>query len=247
MLNIKIMEYQFIFISGTVGVGKSTIIDKLMDEYENKPCLIKEYIDFDYEGAEKLDKFLLGVTSAFEFQKYVVDCAFSQFIGWMNNPNKPSNIVIWERHPMESLIFAAQRLTIYQMERLYNYIFNLCQSLGVPLPSECHFVEIKNGKNAVYNQSRTEKICKSIMNSKTQNPNMIVHLSVDDKQQTKNLLSRGRPSDKGYLMEKGMEYLRKINLTYSLMPTINYDIRPETFYQLFRYDYVRPEPLETNY
>lgn len=241
------MEYQFIFISGTIGAGKSTVIDKLLDVYDNKPFLIKEYIDYDQDGEKKLNEFIRGEITPFQFQKYVVDCAFNQFITFMNMPDKESNVVVWERHPMESLIFAAQKLTLSEMEMLYNYIFNLCQTLGVPVPSECCFINIKNKDNKVdYNCSYIEKICDKIFDIKKDNMNLLIHLGVDSKDQVRRLVRRNRESDKKYLMERGMEYLSRINISYSIMPTISYNICPEYFYELFKYDFVVPKPFKFN-
>lgn len=238
------MEYQFIFISGTIGAGKSTTIDKLLDVYDNKPVLIKEYIDYDPKGSDKLNDFLMGKIPPFDFQKYVIDCAFKQFIDFINDVNKKSNMVIWERHPLETLIFASQKLTLQELEQLYNYVFNLCQTLGVPLPTECTFVNIKK-KNQLNNEPTTlERVCDKIFDLQKTSMNLLIHLNVEDKEQTKYLLKRGRESDKNYLMEKGMEYLRRINLSYSVMPTISYNICPETFYELYRYDYVPPIPFQ---
>ena len=246
MQNLKIMEYQFIFISGSIGAGKSTVIDKLRDIYDNKPFLVKEYIDYDQCGSDKLEKFLKGDITPFEFQKYVVDCAFQQFITFMNDYAKQSNVVIWERHPLESLIFAAQKLTPQELEQLYHYIFNLCTKLGVPLPSECTFVNIKKCPKVNFDNSNIDKICDKIFDFKTANMNLLIHLNVDEQEQTKRLLQRNRDSDRSYLMEKGMEYLRRINVTYSAMPGISYNITPEYFFELYRYDFTPAKPFKFN-
>lgn len=244
MQKLKIMEYQFIFISGSIGAGKSTVIDKLRDVYDNKPFLVKEYIDYDQCGNEKLDKFISGEIAPFDFQKYVVDCAFQQFIGFMNDCRKQTNMIIWERHPLESLIFGAQKLTLEELEQLYDYICNVCHNLGIPLPSECTFVNIKKNAQADCDCSNIEKICDRIFDFKSTNMNLIIHLNVDEKEQTKRLMRRDRASDRSYLMEKGMEYLRRINVTYSIMPGISYDIRPENFFELFRYDFTPCKPYK---
>ena len=244
MQKLKIMEYQFIFISGSIGAGKSTVIDKLRDVYDNKPYLIKEYIDYDQCGETKLNEFLEQKITPFEFQKYVVDCAFNQFVSIMNDSNKQSNIVIWERHPMESLIFAAQKLPVSELERLYDYIFNLCEKLGVPLPSECTFLNIKKNTSTECYSSNIEKICDKIFDFKSSNMNLLIHLNVDEREQTKRLLKRSRESDKLYLMERGMEYLRRINISYSIMPAISYNITPAYFFELYRFDFTPPKPYQ---
>lgn len=236
MQEIKLMEYQFIFISGTIGAGKSTVIDKLMDVFDNKPFLIKEYIDYDQDGEKKLNQFLRNEISAFEFQRYVIDCVFSQFVDFLNNYSHQTNIIIWERHPLESLIFGAQKLTLPEMEMLYYYIQNLCYGLGVPFPNECTFINIKSKDNKIdENCSYIEKICDKIFDIKKANMNLLIHLSVDKIDQTKRLIRRSRYSDRGYLMDRGLEYLDKINYAYSKMPSIKYVICPENFYHFYRY------------
>ena len=74
--------------------------------------------------------------------------------------------------------------------------------------------------------------------------NLLIHLNVDSTDQTKRLLKRGRHSDKNYLMEKGMEYLSRINIVYSIMPSISYNICPEYFFELFRVDFVPAKPYD---
>lgn len=236
MQQIKLIEYQFIFISGSIGAGKSTVIDKLMDVYDNKPFLVKEYIDYDPEGEQKLNQFLKNEMPAFEFQKYVVDCVFSQFVDFLNNYSNQTNIIIWERHPMESLIFGAQKLSFPEMKMLYHYIHNLCYNFGIPLPNECTFINIKNSDHKLdHSCSYIEKICDKIFDVKKSNMNLLIHLNVDKIDQTKRLMKRARYSDRGYLMDSGMEYLDKINYAYSKMPSISYEITPEKFFLFYKY------------
>ena len=153
--------------------------------------------------------------------------------------NDQDLILICERHPVESLLFASQKLTYSELLELYEYVYNMCDKLQIPFPKDCGFMRIDTDKNS-------NTLYKKITNMKENYYHLLVHLDVNEKNQTKRIFQRGRKSDTRYLTETGMEYLRKINLCYRALPVIYYDIRPETFCVFYRLDDSTPLPTVTH-
>ena len=232
----KKIEKEFLFVSGTIGAGKSTVVNKLMEMFHNKnPCLIKEYIDYDKEGERNLNMFLSKQLPAFEFQRYIIECYFRQFI------ENDSELYVFERHPIESIVFATRCCSEEEVEKLYDFCFNMCREYGIPMPGDCDFMEVTN------NGSNVDSVVDTIVVRKRGKKCLLVHIDVDGKIQLDRLMKRGRHSDYEYLMEKGREYLRRINMNYHALPVFKYDIRPEGFYIFYRRDCHVPIPMTFGY
>lgn len=192
----------FIFVIGSIGVGKSTFIDCLLDRIkELHPIHIKEFIDYDPEGETKLNMNLKGEMSSFDFQKYIVDCYFNQF------RNYHHKTLVVERHPQESLLFASQFLTKQEYDKLDIYIKNLCQIYGVPLLCECNATTIENVEI-----DETVNAVKELINSFD---DLVINLIIDEREQVDRIRLRNRESDQKYLTDAGLRYLRKINGMYT--------------------------------
>ena len=71
---------------------------------------------------------------------------------------------------------------------------------------------------------------------KGKNKNLFVHLNVDEKDQISRLFKRARESDKKYINEPNMEYLRRINIHYQNLLLWDYDIRLSNIYIFYKYD-----------
>lgn len=191
----------FIFISGSIGVGKTTIMDVI--QYilpKHNGVLIKEYIDYDPKGESMLNKHLNNEISPFEFQKYIVDCFFNQLEKYQRQT------IIVERHPLESLIFAIHTLTKKEYNDLKNYIINLCEIYEVPLMNQCtlvimHDIDINDIENFV----------RDVVNDVD---DIVISVSLNESKQIQNIRNRGRESDTKYLIEKDLKYLRSINEGY---------------------------------
>ena len=236
MTNIVKKDKEFLFIAGTIGAGKSTIVNKIPTIFPNKEvCIIREYIDWDKRGEEALDNFLNKKIDAFAFQQYVIECYFRQFL------TNQADLYVFERHPLESIGFAVRSCTEEQVENLYEFGYNMCKECGIPLPTDCDFMEVTNNSDdigSILDQIKVRKLARKAL---------FVHVEVDGKVQTQRLLLRGRKSDYGYLMERGREYLRRINMNYHALPIYRYDIKPESFYIFYRRDHHCSIPMHFNF
>ena len=232
----KKFDKEFLFVGGTIGAGKSTIVQRLLTSFPNKKLsLIKEYIDWDKFGEQKLNMFMAKQMSAFQFQRYIIECYFRQFLV------AEGDLFIFERHPIESIVFATRFCSEDEVEKLYDFCYDMCKEYGIPMPGECDFMEVTNNGNTV------DPVIDQIKVRKLARKSLFVHVEVDGKVQLDRLMQRGRQSDYEYLMEKGREYLRRVNMNYQALPLFRYDIRPEAFYIFYRRDYHVPIPMTFNF
>ncbi|BFU26186.1 hypothetical protein EHI2019_000519700 [Entamoeba histolytica] len=103
------------FISGSIGVGKTTTIQALI-EYFNKENvgIIEEYIDY----SPRIGKMLIsdvgnGIERNYTLQKFILQCYEEQL---KNNKNK--KVIIIERHPREAIeVFCEIDKTMTEKER----------------------------------------------------------------------------------------------------------------------------------
>lgn len=203
---------KFIFVSGSIGVGKSTFINEIIKRFKDQNVtIIKEYIDYDPYGNQKLNDFLERDISPMEFQKYIIKCYLDQIIN-----NKHSDIFIFERHPMESLIFAKSSFeSNYEFELLKNYITNFCNRLGIPYQNENQIIDIRHNPDTDY-----DSIYKNIIKG---TGIITCYLTVDLDMQFYRIAKRSRESDNIYLEEENLHYLNKINRLYYTIRDSDFD------------------------
>lgn len=93
-----------VFFGGSVGVGKTSVIDALFGTFDsNAVWWIREYIDKDLEnGVNNLTANLEGRMDDLSFQRYILGCTKLQVF---NDYYAKAKVILWERHPMESLLF----------------------------------------------------------------------------------------------------------------------------------------------
>lgn len=217
----------YAFISGTIGAGKSTTIESIRNLMVNYDVgIVKEYIDYDEHGEEKLNGFLTGQMSTFEFQAYIAACYHKQI------STLPNKYIIMERHPMESLIFASTKLSPVELQKLYELIYNMCDMLKIPLPWQCTFKKYNTTE-----QSTVVRIFEDI----TVHSHLMCHLEISPEIQFERLLTRHRDSDINYLSEPKMKYLDKINDIYQCMTVSGYNLKP-VYHKIFYRDKYDPIP-----
>ena len=133
------MPPKVICLSGPVGCGKTTLLNILKNQLLF--CyVVPEYIDALDDAKTKLQQYLDGTYSAFEFQNYILDY-FEQVADDFKGCDLYLYVLV-ERCPVEGILFFAKldldngRLTQTQ----YDYLLNRAQSLTFypnPLTDNC--------------------------------------------------------------------------------------------------------------
>lgn len=121
-----------IFLSGSVGVGKTTALKAFLDVYAPlvNCIVIQEYIDYDDEGEAKFNQWIDGKLTLLEFQMYILDCFEAQLDSPLYHCAK---VCIWERHPQEALEIFAKDLPIIQKMKFMERLKKLSEMYEFPL------------------------------------------------------------------------------------------------------------------
>lgn len=219
-INNSKVNRRYLFLSGTIGAGKSTLLSKLKGVFANYGVsLIKEYIDYDLQGDSKLNDFLKGNISCMDFQVYVLQCYQRQI------REATGNLLIFERHPMENIIFASCSLSPEQLKALWRMTKHMCELEEIPMPWNVPLHVYDTDDNGV------EGVIFAHMK---ENEHLLCHLSVSESLQYYRLLTRGRESDLKYIQEHQQAYLKRINDIYECLLTNRYHITPAYFTIFYR-------------
>lgn len=122
------------FISGSIGVGKTTVIDYLKKKMLGNDTFyfVKEYIDFDPDGKQMLERSLDGSLSLKDFQLYICDQFYFQMQQFHENIHSDIAVCIWERHPLEALEIFARELNDNDKKCVLNAILKLLDYFHIP-------------------------------------------------------------------------------------------------------------------
>ena len=93
------MEYNLI-ISGTIGAGKSTLVDRISEYLRMKNLkvgVVNEYITSHWDGPRKLSDWITGRISLQEFEDYIAACMRMNI-----DKIKDIPIKVFDRTPFES-------------------------------------------------------------------------------------------------------------------------------------------------
>lgn len=129
----------FVFFSGAIGVGKSSIMMGFKIMLNKKSYFtVKEYIDYQPKIGEALLKMNKeGNLSDYEFQNYILDCYEAQLTKIRNE-----EIVLFERHPMEALgVFVKgmrAKMTDEEKNEIENRILFMLEKFQIPDLRECY-------------------------------------------------------------------------------------------------------------
>ncbi|EDR27935.1 hypothetical protein EDI_294360 [Entamoeba dispar SAW760] len=201
-INTEEYIYQFakqhIFLSGGLAVGKTTVINRIHDYFLNRDeiVFIREYIDFDSNGMNMLERLHGGLISNYEFQLYVLDCYEKQ----LNTIDyEEADIVLWERHPCEALyIFCKNDYTLTFNERIKieMKLDSLCERYEIPKFGDKNidyidFDIIINDSDSVSNYLVGELIYPMLMGEYEKNVFVLLYCSNLEKQ-FERLTKRGR-------------------------------------------------------
>ena len=123
---------QHIFLSGSVGVGKTTAIKTFDEVYGNfvNCIVIKEFIDYDTEGEARLAACADGKMTLFDFQLYILDMLEQQL---NSDDYDGARLVVWERHPEEAIEIFSTDLSIVERKKLKDRLEMLSDLYNFPM------------------------------------------------------------------------------------------------------------------
>ena len=203
---------QYIFITGGVGVGKSTLISHLKQCIpKDQRCIIQEYIDFEPElGKRMLEQMLQENGNVYAFQLFILDC-FERQLQHVGE----KKYVIFERSPCDSImIFSTEayhqgRISEEQFEQLKKAVDSLVEKYHIPTFEQCSFTRVDTCQ---FNSNETFHHVKNIIDSqheKKQHSCFLLYCS-DPHRQKENIENRGRPEERNY----DINYMININQKY---------------------------------
>ena len=219
--NTKITNYNLI-ITGSVGVGKSTIsqlIYEIMQKKYDNVKIYPEYIKQQYNGIN-IGELMLNtkcddIISVETFQHYVLD-------DWnyklkTNEFNKKDSINIMERLPEDAIncftkeAYNNKELTTLAWNNI-NHKYNVMKDLyNFPSSKQCEFMLITNNGSLV---NTTQKIIDVISDDLTKKvTNRLFGLIIDNDSYIKRIYKRGRQSE----IKSNLKIFEHYNNYYTLL------------------------------
>lgn len=203
-----------VFIDGSVGVGKTTLLLNLVDKFEGSSIFcIREYIDYkgipENEAEERLAAVLRGEASNFDFQKFILGITELQ-LGC--EEYKRASIILWERHPLKSLeVFAKTTVTHDQYELLFRQCKEMLDNYDVPDSITYNIIDTsKKSKQLVSDIAYQCIITKMVYNTKYIALKLRCSNILD---QLGRIISRGRACERKQYAD--ISKLKKLNNAYN--------------------------------
>lgn len=206
-----------LIITGGVGVGKSTTIDKVCTKLKESGVsfkIVPEYIDGDEFGPSMLDKFIDKTITSFEFQDYILNY-FDDYLSKLDADN--NEVLIFERLPDDSVsCFAniALKNGVLTMEE-FRILFNKCVYLDKKYNLPSYFTNFSNNNILIRKTYRTddniEEIINTLHESIRDKKNILVGLYNDDEECLNRIHKRNRESEvKAYTID----VIKRFNIYY---------------------------------
>lgn len=187
----NVTNYNLI-ITGTIGVGKSTVSQILSNVFERnniKVCKYPEYIAYKYDGLEMGQKLfemkMNGLISTFTFQNYILDIWETLLKdNKFNNPNNKINI--FERIPYDAVYYFSKRefdnnnLTEWEYKTIIGRYEVIKQKYNLFEYSETKQIKIVND-NSVKTAVDIINIIKDDLNKGIKNRCVCLIITDDDK------------------------------------------------------------------
>lgn len=197
-----------LIITGGVGVGKTTTIDKIchkLSEHNIKYIVVPEYIDGDIKGNKMLDMFINHEISAYDFQYYILQY-FDDYLSGLNTPN--DEILVFERLPDDSLTcfanisFKNKLMTEEEFKKLYIKCVSLDKKFNLP----SYFTNFSNNDimfcKTLNTTDNVDEIFNVLINNKETSKNLLVGLYNDNEECLHRIRQRNRESEvKSYTLE----------------------------------------------
>ena len=123
-----------LFISGSIGVGKSTTIEYIKRKLTGISGIyfMKEYIDYMQDGEEMLQKSLNKEIEMLDFQKYIVRSFTEQLSKAREKACYCTQVIVWERHPLEALEIFARMMSDDEKDVLRGLIHVMMSDFNIP-------------------------------------------------------------------------------------------------------------------
>ena len=122
------------FLSGSIAVGKSTTMEYLKKKLAGTDGIyfMKEYIDYMPDGQEMLTKSLNNEIELLDFQKYILKSFTEQLLDMQRKSSYCTQVVIWERHPLEALEIFSRSMSDEDKDQLRVLIHLMMSEFNVP-------------------------------------------------------------------------------------------------------------------
>ena len=122
------------FVAGSIAVGKTTTLEYLKKRFIGNDGIyfMKEYIDYMEDGQEMLTKSLNNEIELLDFQKYIVKAFTEQLCKMREKSHYGTQVVVWERHPLEALEIFARTLSDEQKDVLRAMIHMMMSEFNIP-------------------------------------------------------------------------------------------------------------------
>lgn len=184
-------DYKLV-ISGTIGAGKSTMLDKIADYIrmkELKVGVVREYIDSHPEGSAKLSSWITGKISLKEFEDYIFDC---QTID--NEKVKDFPIIVYERTPIEcAKVFCESS---YCYKHVFDQALELHEMYNIPKPTKDNVTRIDANVSLEEVLDKIKMIVD--MDLETNTKERIIYLMIDIETSMRRIKERGRLDELSY-------------------------------------------------
>lgn len=212
-----------VVITGGVGVGKTTVINKLAKLLKEAGIpfeIIPEFLDASELGLKMLNDYLAHKISAVEFQSFIIN-HFKSFLSTMKL--KGNELLIFERVPDDTVtcfsnLWNKQRLlSDDDLFKLYKESVEL--DIKFNLPSYFQSVNNKDNIHLLLNTNDTTKVAEQIFKEfSTISKSVIIGLYNSPSECLNRIYSRNRTSEvESYTIETVKEFNRHYINIYNML------------------------------
>lgn len=198
----RVRDCRKVVVTGPVGVGKTTILSEICKLLDGKVhyLVVPEYIDELPDATEKLEKYLRGELSSYEFQRYVT-VYYIQYLKKIADKITPGTVLIFERVPDDALWCFIRmdlmkgKISSKEHQRLSHLIATMNEYFNLPSYSKTQrqsALIIKSDELSINAKVASDFIINSSY------PKIVIGLFNDVKVCHERVLQRARPGEDSY-------------------------------------------------